>query len=179
MNALFRRRSLGAALAGWAAVFLPFLLCLVIQKPDAALTGNSFLETGLMVGLAGSVALLFLLALPPFYYLQRTGRGDLAAYTRFPVLWVLILAGFMGLVAGGVALIGKNDLIWWQSLFSTTLVGFIMLVCPALLWALSYWFLAIRREGGMKAITGFSLLFVLWNLFCFLVAANWAVLAGR
>ena len=180
MNFLFRGKSLSAMLIGWAAVFLPFLLCLLIQHPRGG--PLPYLETGLSVSLAGSLALFFLLALPPFYYLRLTGRDSLAAYTRIPLLWVALLAMLLGLAAMGVALSGGTSLIWWQSLLATMLVGFILLVFPALLWALCYWFLAIRpggrTSGGMRAVTCFSILFVIWNLFCFLVAANWAVLLG-
>lgn len=178
INHLFRGKSLRALLIGWAAVFLPFLLCLWIQKPPGAMTGLSYLETGLLLGLACSLALFFLLAVPPFYYLRRAGRDDLAAYLRIPLLWVAILAILLGLAACGVALSGGTGPVWWQSLFATMLVSFILLVFPALLWALSYWFMAVRREGGLGAVTGFSILFVIWNVFCYLVAANWAILLG-
>lgn len=182
---LFRGQSLRALLTGWAAVFGPLLLCFLVQVPEiskvekdagGSLTG-AFLESGLLYGLAGSIVLMLAFILPPVCRLRMTGRTRLADYIRMQILWLGVTALLLGVAAMVfVAVSGGNA--WGQSLFSTALAAFLLLLIPALLACLAYWFIAIRGEGGMRAVTAFSVLFVLWNVLCFFVAGNWAALVA-
>lgn len=179
---LFSGQSLRALLASWAAVFGPLLLCFLVQVPEIAkiktphgsLTG-SYLESGLLAGLAGSIVLLLAFVLPPLYRLRMTNRTQLADYVRLPTLWL----GFMAVLLGFAAMIFvivTGSGIWWQSLFSTTFAAFLLPLIPVMLACLTYWFMMIRAASGMRSITAFSILFVLWTVLCFLMAGNWAAL---
>ncbi len=179
---LFHGQSLRALLFGWAAVFGPLLLCFLvqvpeiakIQTPDGPLTG-SYLKSGLLAGLGGSIALVLVFVMPPLYRLRATNRTRLADYSCIPAVWLGFIALLLGLAAMVFVIVSGSGQ-WWQSLLSTGFGTFVLLLIPVMLACLTYWFMAIRTDGGMRAITAFSVLFVLWVIICFLVAGNWAAL---
>lgn len=179
-NNIFRGQSRRALLISWAALLIPLLLCVVIQIPELLkikTPGTSltmpYLTSGLGLGVAASIGAYLVLIFPALYLLRWRGQTSMTAYILTPILWVTTLSALLGLAALVVTL-STGGVMWVQSLFSTLIVSFVLLIVPTLLAAQAYWFLAVRTEGGMRAVTLFSLLFVLWNLYAFLLAGSWA-----
>jgi hypothetical protein len=176
---LFRKTSAIALFKGWVALLASFILCLgaqipvlsKIQTPENPLIA-SYMVSGIGIG-AAICAFAVLLTLPALARLSGTPRNFMHHYVITPTLWT----GLMGMALGAVAAFlglqtGQAPV---PAFFATYIVCFITLIVPVLMTSVSYWFLLIRpaagHEGGAQAVTLYSSLLILWNVYCYVIAS--------
>lgn len=175
---LFRKSSLLALFKGWVALEASFILCLgaqipalsKIQTPENPLIG-SYMISGIF---AGAILCLLgvLLTMPALARLAGTPRDFMRHYVITPALWT----GLMGMAVGAIAaaLATQTGQAVVPAFFATYIVCFMVLIIPVLMTSISYWFLLIRpaagHEGGAQAVTLYSALLILWNVYCYVIA---------
>jgi hypothetical protein len=183
---LFRKSSLHALLKGWVALLASFILCMAaqipalskMQTPENPLIG-SYMMSGLGAGALICVLGVFL-TLPALARLAGGERNFLRHYVITAALWTGVMGMAMGVLAAILAVqTGQAPV---PAFFATYIVCFMALIVPVLMTAISYWFLLIRPEaghdGGAQAVTQYSALLILWNVYCYVIASALIHLPG-
>jgi hypothetical protein len=184
LKTLFTGKSLRAWLIMAAIIFVPFILCFAFQAPQVAKaaaaeigTVKTFMLQGTRMALLTSLGILTLLCFGPAIYLHRKNRTTLDSHVGTTALWTALLSIALGIAAGAYDIVTGNDA-WLMGFLATTTVTLITVIIPALMAMIGYWFLAVRTQDGQAAAPAFSILLVLWNIECFLIATGQAVQAS-
>lgn len=176
---LFRKTSILALFKGWVALLASFILCLGAQIPALSKIATaeepmigSYMMSGIMIGAVIS-ALVVLLAMPALARLNGTPRNFMRHYVITPTLWTAIIGIALGILAAVLGVqTGQAPV---PAFFATYIVCFIVLIVPVLMTSVSYWFLLVRsaagHEGGAQAVTLYSTLLILWNVYCYIIAS--------
>lgn len=184
LKTLFTGKSLRAWIIMAGVIFVPFILCFAFQAPQVAKaaaaeagTVKAFMLDGTKMALLTSLGILALLCCGPAGYLHRKNRTTLDSHVGTTTLWTAILSTLLGIAAAAYDMTTGNGA-WLMGFLATTAVTFITVIIPALMTMIGYWFLAVRTQNGQAAAPAFSILLVLWNIECFLIATGQAVQAG-
>lgn len=176
---IFSRPSLSALMKGWTALFASFVLCLAaqipalskIQTPENPLIG-AYMSSGAVTGVL-ICTLALLLSLPPVAHLAGSAHTMMGRYVKTPSLWALFLSAALGAVAGILAMTTGQDI--GGAFFASSFLVLVVMIVPVLMTSVSYWFLLVRpaagHEGGALAVTIYSTLLILWNVYCYIVTS--------
>lgn len=184
LKTFFTGKSLRAWIIMAAVIFVPFILCFAFQAPQVAKATTAeagavkaFMLDGTKMALLTSLGILALLCCGPAGYLHRKNRTTLDNHVGTTTLWTALLSTLLGIAAAAYDITTGNGA-WLMGFLATTAVTFITVIIPALMAMIGYWFLAVRTQDGQAAAPAFSILLVLWNIECFLIATGQAVQAG-
>jgi uncharacterized protein YacL len=149
-----------------------------IQTPENPLIA-SYMLSGIGAGAIISALCVFL-TLPALVHLAGGERNFMRHYVITPTLWTGVMGVALGVLAAFLAVQTGQAAV--PAFFATYIVCFIALIVPVLMTSVSYWFLLIRpeagHEGGAQAVTLYSTLLILWNVYCYVLASALIHLPG-